>query len=322
MQRNQLWKGVLMVGFGASIYGMLATFVKIAYKEGYTTAEVTSSQFIIGILGLLLLNLIQTTTTKKPLAKPLKKDVFRLILAGSSLGFTSLFYYLSVQYINVSIAIVLLMQSVWIGVVVESILTKRLPTTRKIVSVVLILIGTVLATNLVQTDVEMNWRGIFWGMMAACSFSTTMFTANRIGNYLPVFRKSFLMLIGGLVVVMTYSFFAQMGPHLFDGVRELYVSNGWSLENVRAFDASIFWKFGIFLAVFGTILPPILFNLGFPKVGLGLGSILSSLELPVSVLFAFILLGEQVLAIQWLGIALILSAIVYMNLSPKKKISS
>jgi hypothetical protein len=36
-----------------------------------------------------------------------------LMLAGTSLGGTSLFYYIAVQYINVSIAIVLLMQSVW-----------------------------------------------------------------------------------------------------------------------------------------------------------------------------------------------------------------
>lgn len=318
MKKNDLWKGVLLVGFGASIYGMLATFVKLAYKEGFTTAEVTASQFIIGILGLLILNAFQTFTSKKELAKPAKSDVLKLILAGTSLGFTSLFYYLSVQYINVSIAIVLLMQSVWIGVVVESILSKRFPSFRKVIATILILVGTVLATNLIQSEIDLDWRGLFWGMMAACSFSTTMFTANRIGNYLPVLRKSLLMLIGGLMVVMTYAFIAQIGPQYFENVREMYVSNQWSLEAVRAFDFSIFWKFGIFLAVFGTILPPILFNLGFPKVGLGLGSILSSMELPVSVLFAFILLGEQVLWVQWLGIALILSAIVYMNVNPKK----
>lgn len=322
MRQNDLWKGVLLVGFGASIYGMLATFVKLAYKEGFTTAEVTTSQFIIGILGLFLLNIFQSFTSKKALPQPKKSDVWKLISAGTSLGFTSLFYYLSVQYINVSIAIVLLMQSVWIGVVVESVITKKFPTTRKVISTILILTGTLMATNVINSEIELDWRGVFWGMMAACSFSTTMFTANRIGNYLPVFRKSFLMLIGGLIVVMTYSFFAQIGPVNFAWVRDLMNYDAASLANLKEFDFSIFWRFGIFLAVFGTILPPILFNLGFPKVGLGLGSILSSMELPVSVLFAYILLGEQVLGIQWLGIAVILSAIVYMNLGPKKSISA
>lgn len=322
MRQNDLWKGVLLVGVGASIYGMLATIVKLAYKEGFTTAEVTTSQFILGILGLVILNLIQSSTSKKSLPKPAKADVRKLILAGTSLGFTSLFYYLSVQFINVSIAIVLLMQSVWIGVVVESVISKTFPSVRKIIATVLILVGTLLATNVIKSEIELDWRGIFWGMMAACSFSTTMFTSNRIGNYLPALRKSLLMLCGGFIVVMVYSFSAQIGPQYIESVRDVYVSNGWDLSNVRAFDFSIFWKFGIFLAVFGTVLPPILFNLGFPKVGLGLGSIISSMELPVSVMFAFILLGEKVLLIQWIGIAVILSAIIYMNLSPKRRISS
>ena len=59
MQQNNVLKGVILVGLGASFYGMLATFVKLAYKEGYTTAEVTTPQFVLGILGMLLLNLYQ-----------------------------------------------------------------------------------------------------------------------------------------------------------------------------------------------------------------------------------------------------------------------
>ena len=60
MKKKNILKGVLFVGIGASIYGMLATFVKLAYQEGYTTSEVTTSQFLLGLIGLLLLNFIQT----------------------------------------------------------------------------------------------------------------------------------------------------------------------------------------------------------------------------------------------------------------------
>ena len=58
-------------------------------------------------------------------------------------------------------------------------------------------------------------------------------------------------------------------------------------------------------------------NAGFPLTGIGLGSIVSSLELPVSVLMAFFILNEQVILFQWIGIVLILVAIVLMNI-PKK----
>ena len=77
--------------------------------------------------------------------------------------------------------------------------------------------------------------------------------------------------------------------------------------------SDLFLKWGIFLALFGTIIPPMLMNAGFPITGIGLGSIVSALELPVSVLMAFIILNETVLTSQWIGIILIILAIVLMN---------
>ena len=59
-------------------------------------------------------------------------------------------------------------------------------------------------------------------------------------------------------------------------------------------------------------------NAGFPLTGIGLGSIVSALELPVSVMMAYVLLNEPVNATQWLGIFLIILAIVIMNLHFKK----
>jgi drug/metabolite transporter (DMT)-like permease len=59
-------------------------------------------------------------------------------------------------------------------------------------------------------------------------------------------------------------------------------------------------------------------NSGFPHTGIGLGSIVSSLELPVSVLMAYIILNESVVLSQWIGILLIILAIVIMNISLKK----
>lgn len=319
MKKKNILKGVLFVGIGASIYGMLATFVKMAYHDGFTTSEVTTSQFVLGLLGLLILNAVQTVISKQKLPLPSSKEVRMLMLAGTSLGGTSLFYYIAVQYINVSIAIVLLMQSVWFSVVVESILTRKLPNARKVISVVIVLLGTVLATNLINMEIELDWHGVFWGLMAAASYTLTMFTSNTIATHLPVFRKSMVMLAGGSVIVFTFLFFAQIGPMHFEGLKSIYLNFTENTEHIHPFNYSIFWTYGAVLALFGTIIPPVLFNIGFPNAGLGLGSIVSSLELPVSVTMAFVLLGEQVYLIQWVGIVLILFAIVLMNLPSKKE---
>ena len=319
MEKRNILKGVLFVAMGASIFGMLATFVKLAYKDGYTTSEVTTAQFVLGLIGLLILNIFQTKTSKKTISEPTSKEVKMLMLAGTSLGCTSLFYYICVQYINVSIAIVLLMQSVWFSVVVESIISKKFPHIKKVIATIIVLIGTFLATNLINLEVKLDWRGLFWGLLAAASFTATMFTSNTLATHLPVLRKSFVMLCGGAIVVFLFLFFAQIGPLHFDLLKSVYLNFTENTAHIKPFDFSIFYTYGFILALFGTIVPPVLFNLGFPKTGLGLGSIISSLELPVSVTMAFMLLGEKVILVQWIGIVLILFAIVLMNLPSRKK---
>lgn len=295
--KNNVLKGVFLVTLGATSYGMLATFVKLAYKDGFTTAEVTSSQFIYGILGVLLINLFQKIVNKEKAQKASSKNIFQLMVAGTSLGMTSVFYYLCVKYIAVSIAIVLLMQTVWMGVLLEWILDKKRPSNQKIISVVIVLFGTFLATKLYEFTIQLDWRGIFWGILAAASFTTTMFTANKVALGISSAQRSLYMLLGGAVIVFTFSAFTQVG----------------------SLNIEIFKNYGLFLALFGTIIPPILLNAGFPKTGLGLGSIVASLELPVSVLMAFLILNEKVVIWQWSGIALIILAIVIMNLNFSKK---
>jgi len=299
MSKNEIVKGVFLVALGATSYGMLATFVKLAYldAEKFTTAEVTTSQFVYGILGILLINLFQKYKNKSEAVKATPKNIFNLMLAGTSLGATSVFYYLCVKYIDVSIAIVLLMQTVWMGVLLEWILDKKAPSKQKTIAVIIVLTGTLLATNILFNDIELNVLGIFWGMLAAASFTTTMFTANKVALGISSAQRSLFMLLGGAVIVLIFSLYTQNRP----------------------FNFGIFGNYGIFLALFGTIIPPMLLNAGFPKTGIGLGSIVSSLELPVSVLMAYFLLNETVVFSQWIGILLIIMAIVIMNINFNKK---
>lgn len=137
-----------------------------------------------------------------------------------------------------------------------------------------------------------------WGVLAAASFTTTMFTANSVATEISSAQRSLYMLLGGAVIVFTFGFITQVTP----------------------FNLSIFLKWGIILSLFGTIIPPMLMNLGFPLTGIGLGSIVSALELPVSVMMAFVLLNEKVILLQWIGIILIILAIVIMNVNFKRKI--
>src|SRR5690625_6649537 len=105
------------------------------------------------------------------------------------MGATTVIYYLSVQYISVSIAIVLLMQSVWIGVLIDALINKIKPDLLKIVAVFVVLGGTILATNLLKSEIVLDWRGVILGLMAAISYSITIFGSSPVGFDLPIHSR-------------------------------------------------------------------------------------------------------------------------------------
>ena len=220
------------------------------------------------------------------------KSILKLMAAGTSLGLTSIFYYIAVKYIPVSIGIVLLMQSVWMGVLLEGFMTKKKPGLNKILAVIVILIGTVLATNILMDSLELDWRGVGWGLLAAVSYTVTIYTSNTLALHLHSFRRSLWMMLGGTLIIAIIS-----APFL-----------------IEQFNLDIFKKWGLLLALFGTILPPILFTSGMPKINVGLGAIISSVELPVAVILAYLLLDEVINIYQWTGIIIILASVILMNM--------
>ncbi|RPD41987.1 EamA family transporter [Chitinophaga barathri] len=290
MKGNTL-KGILLVGIGAASYGILATFVKMANNEGFTTAEVTFAQAFLGFAILAVMNLA-TKSRRLPQARANTKDKLKLMLAGTSMGLTSVFYYLSVRYVSVSICIVLLMQAVWMGVLLESILEKKRPSAQKVIAVVIVLAGTLLATDLLRSQVVLDWRGIGFGLLAAVAYSVSIYASQHIATERSPLQRSLFLLCGAVIIVTLI----------------------WGPSLLQQFNPVVLWRWGIILSVFGTVLPPLMFTKGMPITGVGLGSIIASVEIPVSVLMAHFLLHETVNTWQWTGIAMILMAIALMNL--------
>ena len=297
---KSILKGSILVALGACSYGVLTTFVKMAYAEGYTSHEVTFSQMALGLLGLLLINIFFTKREKEAQATSRTRSKLKLIAAGTTLGLTSTFYYLAVKYIPVSIGIVMLMQSVWMGVVFEAVIQRKRPGTKKILAVLAILAGTLMATNVLNDEFVLDWRGIGWGMLAAMSYTGTIYCSNTVSLEMQSLKRSLWMMIGGFLVVSIISL-----PSL-----------------VVEYRTDILLNWGLVLALFGTILPPLLYTAGMPKIDVGLGAIISSIELPAAVLMAYFLLNEQVGVLQWLGIVLILMAVVQMNLKKRRRLKA
>ncbi|UPO90179.1 DMT family transporter [Niallia sp. Man26] len=281
------WHYVLFVFLGGCSYGILSTFVKLAYGAGLSVNEVTGGQYFIGTLIIWILVLFMK---KRGISG---NQAIKLILSGIPFGLTGIFYYQSLQTLHASLAIIFLFQYIWIGSLLELVFLKNKPSKEKLIAIGILLAGSLLAAGITsETGVHITWQGMMWGLLAAITFATFIFLSGTVGHNTEPLLKSALLSSGGLIVV-----FIIFPPVYFVDVSVL----------------GGFIQYGLILGIFGAVLPPLLLSIGMPKVGPGLGTILTASELPVAVLMSALILREQVGVWQWFGVALILGGIMVSN---------
>lgn len=274
------WMYPLLVVFGAASYGILSTIIKLAIQDGFTASEAVTSQYYTGFLLALIIFIVIKRS------KPTFRGSFPVLIAGLFTAITGTVYGKSVEYMPASLAVVLLFQFTWIGMLYECVLAKRLPKQSEIVSLLFLFGGTILAAGLIDVDLSgIPWQGWAWGIAAAFSFAAFVTANQKPVPGMDVVTRLFLM-----------SFYAAIVITFFQSPEILW--NGMLGDGL--------WIYGAILGVFGIVLPIFLFSVGVPKVGAGMSSILSAVELPVAIIASMLLLGERLTLLQFLGIFLVL----------------
>ncbi|MBN6186081.1 DMT family transporter [Aneurinibacillus sp. BA2021] len=282
------WRSVLLVLLGACSYGVLSTFVKLAYGAGFAPAEVSGGQMFFAMASMWLVALLfsrQALSSRQWLA---------LIGVGSTSGLTGICYYQSLQYVPASIAIVLLFQFTWIGVIIEACMERKRPGGDKMVALVLLMTGTVLSGNFFSADVAaLSIPGIGFGLLSACTYALFVIFSGKVTAAVHPYTRTAVMLTGAVLVT-----FAVYPPTFF--------INGSLGEGLLVY--------ALPLALFGGVVPTLFFTLGVPQIGGGLATILGAAELPMAVIMSSVVLHEAVHALQWIGVGIILLGIAVPEL--------
>lgn len=278
------WVYAWLAFLGGVCFGIPSTFVKIAYQNGFSTAEVVGAQYLIGAL------LFWFTIFFMKRAKTSLSTKIKLLISGVPMALTGVFYYNSLNYLDASIAIIMLFQFTWMGLIGEWIIDRIRPTREKIISVSILFIGSLFAVNLFGSSVDsLPVEGILLGLLGALFFTLFIFASGKVGIAVHPIRKSMFMTTGALIIIfIIYPPITLFTEAIGDGL----------------------WIWGLILGVFGVVLPPILFSISMPKIGSGLGTILSASELPTAICMSIIVLHEHVSWIQWIGVILVLLGVI------------
>lgn len=279
-------KYALYVFLGSCSFGVLSTIVKLAYGEGFLPQQVIFSQYFCGWLMMSAIMLKKGVSTTK-------KEKIQLLLAGTMMAITGISYSMALSHISASLAIILLFQFTWIGLVFESIATKTLPSRIKLFTIAIVLFGTALSGGLMGSEVEWNTAGIILGLVSALSYAFSIYFNGSIAPTLQSVTKGYYIGTGALITV------ALVFPPTF--LFNMEIVSGLA-------------KYGLMLGFFGMVIPPILFAAGVPKIGTGLATILGAAELPVVILLSMFVLKEEVTLVQWVGVLLILAALILPQL--------
>lgn len=278
-----MFRYIVYVFLGACSYGILSTFVKIAYDAGFHVQEVVGGQMFFGAVFMLIPWLFKR---KSPISR---NEWLQLIGVGFTIGSTGIFYYASLHYLNASVSIVLLFQFTWMGVLLEAVVDRCWPSKEKWLVLLLLLVGTVLASGLVELESNsFSLLGVLLGLLSALTYALFILFSGKVATSIDAWSRSSIMSVGSVLIV-----FVVFPPQfLISGV---------------LFEGLFLWT--ILLAFFGVVIPTVLFSIGVPRIGVGLATILGSAELPVAVLLSSLVLREQVSLVQWIGVIFILLAI-------------
>ncbi|WP_392552710.1 DMT family transporter [Orbus wheelerorum] len=284
--------GPLFVAAGAVCYGLPATLMKLANKQDSNVGNILFFLFLCSVIILFLLGKIISKKTN--VARISYKKQIIMALSGISIAITNCCYFLSLSYLPVAVVAVMLMQSVWLAMTLNCLLNRCLPSRLQVIIVLLILFGTLLATNLIAVQGTISFYGLVLSFIAAFSYALTIQATNKLLPELPPIKRASLMSIGAFIIIA-----AIFIPKL-------------SLDTLIN-DL----KWGAIISIFAMVLPLTCLSFGMPKTPRGIGEIISSLELPAAIIFAWLILAEKINLMQLTGVIIIIIAVILSQFQKK-----
>lgn len=299
----------LLVLLAACCYGILSTIVKIAVGNGVGILVILIGKFFYGLVILFVLVVVvhflfpRKDKPEKSTMPGWKRGIV-LFFTGVVMCLVTICYFYSVSYLPVSVAVILLFQFLWMGVVIEAVVTRKMPSCNQLIAVVIIFIGMIFAGGTVGFGMEINLFGVVLGLLAAFFYALFVFLSGRVEPSMTPMNRSFLIALAGFIFVCALIA---------------------CIDTPAAIPAGIFAGdsliYGVALGLFGVALPILFLAIGAPRISTGMATILNAAELPVEVLAAAFVLAEVVSAWQWIGVVIILVGIAFPH-AMEKKISS
>jgi len=275
--------GVLLVLVSTLAYATMPILGKAAYAAGVTTLPLLAWRFVLATA------LLALPTGGPPVPFPPRRKRLVLWALGCLFVGNALAYFKALETEPAAMVALVVFTYPVIVTILSGIAGLDRITTRGLAAAVLAVSGCALT---VSGEVGGASIGIVYALLSALIYATYVVLSSRLTAGVPSLVTALHLAQGaGLVCVLLALARGGMGiPTSFAA-----------------------WGSVLGIALFSTVVALRTFLAGLSRIGPARASVLSSLEVVVTMAFAFLLLGERLRARQWAGAALIIGAVALQN---------
>jgi drug/metabolite transporter (DMT)-like permease len=284
--------GSLLCLASAAAFGAMAIFGKLAFDEGANAATLLTVRFLLAAIVLWIVLLVRRSTGTVRVAG--RRDVaIALGLGACGYALQAGCYFLALERMDASLLSLVLYTFPAIVTVAAVLLGRERLDRRRVAALALVSLGLTLVLAGAGTG-ALEGVGVTLGVGAAVAYSTYILVSDGVSQRLPALTLATLVCSGAAVSLLAGST-ATGRLHL-----GAVTTAGWG------------WL--ACLSLVSTVGAIVLFFGGLSRVGPSNASILSTFEPIVTVTLAALVFAERLTGPQLVGAALVLSAVVLLQL--------
>jgi drug/metabolite transporter (DMT)-like permease len=282
-------RGLALVALSTTAYGILPILGKVAYAAGVAALPLLAWRYVIAAVLIAIL--------ERGPRPPLRERV-RLWAIGSVFVFNSIAYFRALEEIPASVTALVLYTYPVIVAILAALVGVEPLTWRALLATLGAFAGCALTAGGAPAGTPLRLSGVAWALVAALVYASYIVLSSRFGAGVPA-RVLALHLAQAAAVICVAFALADRGLALPLDPRGLLAVAG--------------------IGVVSTVVAMTTFLAGMALIGPTRASVLSSLEVIVTLGLAFVFLGERLGPWQWAGAALILGAVAFQSLAALRR---
>jgi DME family drug/metabolite transporter len=284
---SETLSGLIAIALAAALWAVAAAVARVLFDDGVDPLELVQSRALLSVAGLALV----PAAWRKP-AGP--GDVRRVIALGLCIALVNAAYYIAIQRLAVAVAVVLQYLAPALVVLWTAATLRRKPAREVLLAVLIAFIGVVLVSELPSGNLgRLDGFGIAAGLASALMFASYTVVSEKAAVPYGIQGALFRGFAAASVFWVAFQSFRGWPE-------ELFTPDHFPLV--------------LFVGLVGTLAPFLLYLWGVERVRAERASIAATLEPVLVALIAWLWLGQALSAMQLIGGALIVGAVLALQI--------